>query len=262
MRTGGHLILYSTAIVAASLLGGAVPQIVRLSHRRMECIISFVTGFMFGIGMLHLLPNAIDDLGSVRLGAFGLVAGFVSIFLVERWFRFHHHGVPEAAPSSCIGAALGLTIHSILGGASLAAAVQADAAHASPDGASLSMPVFLAILFHRPFDSLSLLVLMAQRGVRSRYRHAANALFSLAFPLGSVVYCLGSAHCVHVRTSVHGLAMAFAAGTFLCIATGDLMPELKFHAHDRFLLTAAFVAGIGLASCLTLMGDRGRIGAS
>ena len=40
--------------------------------------------------------------------------------------------------------------------------------------------------------------------------------------------------------------LAFSAGTFLCIALSDLLPELQFHAHDRLSLSVALLAGVGL----------------
>jgi zinc and cadmium transporter len=47
-----------------------------------------------------------------------------------------------------------------------------------------------------------------------------------------------------------GSALAFTAGTFLCIAASDLLPELQFHAHDRVKLSIALLAGIALAALL------------
>ena len=42
-------------------------------------------------------------------------------------------------------------------------------------------------------------------------------------------------------------ALAFSAGTFLCIAMSDLLPELQFHQHDRGKLSAALLLGLGVA---------------
>jgi zinc and cadmium transporter len=44
-----------------------------------------------------------------------------------------------------------------------------------------------------------------------------------------------------------GYALAFCAGSFLCIASADLLPELQFHSHDRFKLSAALIAGLAVA---------------
>jgi len=54
-----------------------------------------------------------------------------------------------------------------------------------------------------------------------------------------------------------GYALAAAAGTFLCIATSDLLPELQFHTHDRFRLSAALLAGLGLAAAIVFFEERG-----
>ena len=45
-------------------------------------------------------------------------------------------------------------------------------------------------------------------------------------------------------------ALAFSAGTFLCVSLSDLLPELQFHQHDRFKLSAALLLGLGLAFLL------------
>ncbi|HKS37511.1 MAG TPA: hypothetical protein VJW76_10005, partial [Verrucomicrobiae bacterium] len=44
-----------------------------------------------------------------------------------------------------------------------------------------------------------------------------------------------------------GSVLAFTAGTFICIAASDLLPELQFHAHDRGKLTVALIAGLGVS---------------
>ena len=48
-------------------------------------------------------------------------------------------------------------------------------------------------------------------------------------------------------------ALAFSAGVFLCIALSDLLPEMEFHAHNRFRLTVALIAGVLLAYGITFL---------
>ena len=43
------LIAFCACIVAASLAGGVVPVLVRLSHRRLQFGLSFVSGVMLGV---------------------------------------------------------------------------------------------------------------------------------------------------------------------------------------------------------------------
>ena len=52
------LVVYCVLILIASLLGGRVPSLLRLTHRRMELLISLVSGVMLVVALLHLLPHA------------------------------------------------------------------------------------------------------------------------------------------------------------------------------------------------------------
>jgi zinc and cadmium transporter len=55
-----------------------------------------------------------------------------------------------------------------------------------------------------------------------------------------------SAFTARAASSVTAGALAFSAGTFLCIALSDLLPELQFHSHDRLKLSLALLAGMAL----------------
>jgi zinc and cadmium transporter len=48
-------------------------------------------------------------------------------------------------------------------------------------------------------------------------------------------------------------ALAFSAGAFICIALADLLPEVQFHSHDRFKLTASFTVGLLIALALGVL---------
>ena len=50
-----------------------------------------------------------------------------------------------------------------------------------------------------------------------------------------------------------GIALAIAAGIFLCIALGDLLPEMEFHSHHGWLLTTLLLLGIAIAWGLTFI---------
>jgi zinc and cadmium transporter len=71
-------------------------------------------------------------------------------------------------------------------------------------------------------------------------------LFALAIPLGAALFYLGAGQFSHEQFL--GAALAFTAGTFLCISTSDLLPEIQFHTHDRLKLSFALLAGLGMAA--------------
>jgi zinc and cadmium transporter len=82
-----------------------------------------------------------------------------------------------------------------------------------------------------------------------------NALFALATPLGVALFYLGANHIAHSNVVFLGCALAFCAGTFLCIASSDLLPELQFHSHDRLKLSIALMLGIGIAVLIGKLED-------
>ena len=77
-------------------------------------------------------------------------------------------------------------------------------------------------------------------------RHLVNGAFALVVPLGVVSFVAG-VRVASGQGSLLSSALAFSAGTFLCISLSDLLPELQFHRHDRLKLSAALLLGLALA---------------
>ncbi|HWB11755.1 MAG TPA: ZIP family metal transporter [Pirellulales bacterium] len=262
------LVIYCASIVGFSLLGGILPHCFRLTHFRLQMAMSFVGGAMLSVGVLNMLPHAIEAWdGESFVPACWLLGGFLFMFFVERVFHFHHHDAPDEDGGDCDhehhegdshhhhhppeqprrltwGAALaGLVVHSALDGMALGASMQAE-----PEvGVWPGSVVFLAILLHKPFDSLTLGTLMAVAGRPAGQRHLVNFLYALAVPLGAILYDVAADRMAGGDWHITASVLAFSAGTFLCIATSDLLPELQFHSHDRVLLSVALIAGIVLA---------------
>jgi zinc and cadmium transporter len=208
---------------------------------------------------------------AVRWITLSLLAGMLTMFFIERFFSFHHHDVPDdtdgehdhdhdhhndhshhhepqTSDLSWSGAALGLALHSILNGVALAAAVQCDTRYSWLAGFS----TFLVIALHKPFDAMMISTLMGRSGWSLPWRHTINGLFSLAIPIGVLIFYFGLMPEQATRDAASqkwyiACALAFSAGTFLCISLSDLLPELQFHRHDRVKLSAALLLGLAVA---------------
>jgi zinc and cadmium transporter len=269
------LTIYCALVLLASLAGGWLLLIVRLTHTRLQTAISLVAGLMLGIALLHFLPDANEQLHSLDRVAEWMLGGFLMMFLLQRFFHFHHHDSAEGDPEDCdhdhaapddhdhdpvhhahtladksarqlswVGTALGMTLHSLLDGLALAAAVEAGVyGHARLAG----LGVALVVILHKPFDAMAISTLMAAGGSSRSSRHILNGLFALASPIGAFLFYFGAGHFAVSDAVFLGSALAFCAGTFLCIASSDLLPELQFHSHDRLKLTLALLAGLAIA---------------
>jgi zinc and cadmium transporter len=197
----------------------------------------------------------------------------LAMFFIERFFSYHHHDVPgdtdddhpdhdhdhhahhhdhdhgsESRNMSWSGAAAGLALHSVLNGVALAAAVQ----HGSHGSLLAGFGTFLVIVLHKPFDAMTISMLMGHGGWSQSWRNAINGLFSLCIPIGVLIFYFGIMSDSNSPGSPTqqwwiACALSFSAGTFLCISLSDLLPELQFHSHDRLKLSIALLLGLAVA---------------
>jgi zinc and cadmium transporter len=262
----GQIAVYCVLVALASLVGGWVLLVVRLTHLRLQMAGSFVAGLMMSMALLHFIPHAASQNHSVDQTMLWVLAGFLAIFFLQRFFPHHHHDVSEGAPErggatpdaggpptlaersarhlSWIATTVGMTLHSLVGGVALAAAVSAGAREESR---WLGLGTALVIILHKPFDALAVSTVMTASGSSRSSRHLVNTLFSLVTPLGAVLFYAGVSHFAADNPVVLGGALAFSAGTFLCIAGTGLLPEMQFHSHDRAKLSLALLAGVAIA---------------
>lgn len=285
-RVVGLLVVYSALIVAASLFGGWLPTRFELTHDRMQLAMSLVGGLMLGIALFHLLPHGVRELSSLDRGVWWTMVGLVVMFLLIRTFHFHQHG-PVAQPMdhvhgpplcdhdhddshshagphdsrdhghghghdhgphewTWVGVFAGLSLHTLIDGVALAASVQADARHGG-SGWLLGVGTFLAILLHKPLDAVSITTLMSASGSPRSARNLANLAYASMCPLGAIAFVFGIGQLGGAQHVVIGAALCFAAGVFLCISLGDILPEMEFHDHNRIVLTLTLFTGIALA---------------
>lgn len=270
------LLSYCAAIFCVASLGGFLPRWVRMTHTRMQLIMSMVSGLMLGVAFYHLLPHSIAMAGgehAVDDAVWWLMVGLIVMLLLLRLFHFHqhefsdddcagqqvdhHHGhahahahvagtVTEQAahPMSWMGLALGLGIHTLMDGLALGAIMRTGHVGTS---SVLGLGVFLAIFLHKPLDAISIATVMEAGGWSRAARTTMNLVFALLCPLGAVLFYFGVGIWVENPGHWVAIALAFSAGTFICIALSDLLPEVHFHSHDRVKLTLAFLLGISLA---------------
>jgi zinc and cadmium transporter len=265
------ILLACALTAAASILGGLVPLCWRISHRWMQGLLSLVAGVMAGIAALDLLPHAIEGMAAsaahadvhahashsaIHQAMLWAVAGFLGMYLLERFFCFHHHEQDEGGCAhaghghtmSWVGGVTGLSVHAILAGVGLGAAILLE----SVEGASWpGIGILLAIVLHKPFDGLAIVTLMDRdhQGLRSRW--TATLLYAIVTPVGILLsWVIGGSTDIEVWAAP---AVAVTAGLLLCIALSDILPELQYHTHDRLLLSVALVAGLLIAAAASAL---------
>lgn len=261
-----QLILYCVAIACFSLVGGLLPNWVKMTHTRTQLIMSLVSGLMLGVAFYHLLPHSANLAQGVDSAVWWLMIGLISMLLLLRIFHFHQHdfsgeehahhdhghthhhaeGQLSAHHLSWIGIAMGLALHTLIDGVALGAVMLGEVA-GGPGAGLVGVGVFLAILLHKPLDAMSITTVMEAGGWDRRARATTNLVFAFMCPLGALLFYFGVDGLEPARDAIVSAALAFSAGAFICIALSDLLPEVHFHSHDRGKLTLAFLVGIVLA---------------
>lgn len=225
---------YLPTVMLVSLLGGFLPLLRELSQRALALMLSFSAGVLLGAVFFHMLPET----GRVLVDHIGLpvLAGFLLIFVMERFVfvhaceerecDIHHMGIP---------AFLGISLHSLLDGVAL--------------GAGLMLPqvgpiVLLAVLIHKMPDSISISSILLSAGWARSKVARLSALFSLTTPIGALLAFVFFRSLSEENIAV---AIGISAGTFLAIATADILPQVH-RIEQRNPLTLVFlVFGLGVS---------------
>ena len=223
--------IYIPTVMFVSLLGGFLPLMRALSQRALALLLSFSAGVLLGAVFFHMLPET----GRVLNAAVGwpILTGFLLIFVMER-FVFVHACEEHACDIHQMGlpAFLGISLHSLLDGIAL--------------GAGLILPqlgpvVLLAVIIHKMPDSMSISSILLAAGWNRRKISWLNLLFSLTTPVGALIAYLFFRSLSPENVAV---AIGISAGTFLAIATADILPQVH-RIEQRNPMTLIFLA-IGL----------------
>lgn len=271
MSPNALIITYCLFVAAASIAGGQLRSLLRMTHLRAQLLMSGVGGLMLGIALLHLLPHGGEVLQSHSQAGAGALVGLTVMFLLIRLFHTHDHSLPvtesdepgdpklrddhschahghqhvDAKGISWLGLFVGLLLHTLVDGVALASSVLADRSH----GSWLSIAglgTFLAVLLHKPLDAFAITSVMSKQNWSTGAQNVANIVFSMACPAGALGFYFGFTF-LSESSAVLGWGLAVSAGFFIGIALADLLPEVAFHDHDRGKLTAVFLLGIVLA---------------
>jgi zinc and cadmium transporter len=215
-------------------------------------LVAFSAGTFIGDAFLHLLPEAISEFGANENNILNiflyLIFGFAFFFIFENYINWHHHhGLShvdcskeknQAGEKKPIAYLILFSdgLHNFIDGLIIAASFLADF--------SLGIVTLLAVAFHeipQEFGDFGVLVYSGFKKIRALF---LNFLSALAVVFGGIVGYF-------ISTSLEGsliFFLPFAAGSFIYIASSDLIPEIRDTKNPQkatlnFLI---FLAGIGL----------------
>ncbi|CAN5242001.1 hypothetical protein BH11MYX1_BH11MYX1_55580 [soil metagenome] len=227
---------------AAGLVGGLLPD--AWIERRKTGLVGFAAGALLAAALLDTLPEALAARG---LGALYWAFGaFVVGALVEWLLSAHVHrrgGTPgPASPVVLLGSD---ALHNIGDGIAIAAAFLVSV--------PLGIVTSLAVIVHEVPEELGDYALLRASGMTKR-----QALIALgAVQLTAAVGAFGTLIAASQTHALAGIALSISAGTFLFIATADLLPEVLRSAvrgRARTEAVVGFLLGLSAVGLQVVLG--------
>lgn len=220
-------------------------------RRSLVFMVAFAAGALLGDALIHLLPEAVEELGFSLDVSLAVLAGIVIMFLVEKIIHWrHHHTNGEVGPHihhahthihtekqpfvwvNLVGDA----VHNFIDGLVIGAAYLVSV----PVGIATT----LAVLFHEIPQEIGDFGVLVHGGFSSKEALILNLVTAGSAIVGVVlVFVIGE-----WITSISTWLIPFAAGAFIYIAGSDLIPELHKEVDWRksFVQLFCFLIGIGV----------------
>ncbi len=241
-----RLIIYSLGVSLVAIIGGLPPLFPKWNQKQLHLFVAFGGGTILGAIFLHLLPDALT-MGNVDLTTSMVLLGFVGILLVERiLLGGHTHGSDGNAMTRHevvgITALVGLSAHSLAGGFGLAVGTL---------NPQLGLVIFLAIIMHKGTEAFSLSTIFRLAEYPRRKALLLLIIYSLMTPIGALV----SLPLIQALKNIDlSIPTGLTAGTFLYVATLDLIPEAFHGGKERFLPFLWLMIGISIMYFIKFLG--------
>jgi zinc and cadmium transporter len=230
--------------MSALALSGSVTLLLpeRAFDRIVPPLVALAAGTLIGGALLHMLPGAVDAMGNDLRVYVWLVGGFVGFFVLEQFLHWHHCHQPVARHGP-LGYLILIAdgVHNFIGGLAVAAAFLVDI--------RVGLVTWVAAAAHEVPQELGDFGILVHAGWSKVGALVFNLISASTFLIGGwVAYALAG-------TFEITWLLPFAAGSFVYIASADLIPPLTDvpEATRKTLLTAMFTLGLGILLVVALL---------
>ena len=229
-------IIFSTLAVSAVSLVGAL--FLFFKERTIEKIITplvaFSAGTLLAGGLLHLIPEAVEQVDDTHFVFLLVIVGFTIFFLLEQFIRWHHCHRTASEHKHPVTYLILIAdgIHNFLDGLVVGGAFIVDI--------RLGIITALIVAMHEIPQELGDFGILIHGGWKKSKAILFNLLSALTMVIGGLLVYFASDKVNMVYL------LPFAAGNFIYIAASDLIPEIKHSKNivKNILHFIFFVIGI------------------
>jgi zinc transporter ZupT len=216
----------------ATLLGGwGVVRFLQGRAQFMRLLSGVAAGYLLSVTLVRIIPESMEA-GGGEANALWVLGGYLLVHVMEHGITLHFHYGEEThihgSPLTGIMALVGLSLHSLMDGVAIAAALSTHS--------NLGPLVVLGILFHRIPEGGTIASIFLVNGFGNRAALMAAGILALAALIGSAGQSL-----LHLPI---GPMLGLTAGLTLYVASSDLLPEVQKVSGIRS--TIALLSGVGI----------------
>jgi len=202
-------------------------------------LVSLSAGTLLGASFLHLLPEIIKEDGNSKNIWLLLLFGIILFFILEKIIRWRHCHEPtcEDHPHSLgLMNLVGDGLHNFIDGIIIAGAYLTSV--------EVGITTTIAIIFHEIPQEMADFGVLIYAGFKKKKALLLNFLLSLTAIAGGLLVILLEQKIKNLTEII----IPITAGSFIYIATADLLPELKKEASLKksFHQLLFILLGIGI----------------
>ncbi len=178
--------------------------------------VSFSVGGLLGDALLHLLPESINLNNEINLSLF-ILLGIITSFIVEKYVHWRHCHIPtsEQHPHPfAIMNLIGDSVHNLIDGLIIGASYLTSV--------NLGIVTTLAIILYEIPQEIGDFGVLIHGGFKIKKALLMNFITALTAVMGTIISLVVGSY----ATGLENFLLPFALGSFIYIASSDLIPEL------------------------------------
>jgi zinc and cadmium transporter len=240
--TAAFSAILSVLIVSLISFVGILTLITRFKaeSKFLAFLVSFAAGALLGDVFIHLLPElAAKNQFNLTTSTYVLIA-IVLLFVIEKYIHWHHHGADEANHTQpfVFTNLFGDGLHNMIDGMVITGAYLLDI--------RLGIATTIAVILHEIPQEFADFGVLVYGGLSPRRALFYNFLSALAALLGAILVLVFG-----TNANTEAILVALGAGSFIYLASADLIPEI--HREKENTLTQLLSFGLGIVVMFLLL---------
>lgn len=205
--------------------------------------VSLAVGALLGDAFIHIIPEAIEEIGNIQTVSLLVIAGVFAFFMLEKFLHWHHHELDEENHVHPVGKMILFSdgVHNFMDGIIIAASYMVSV--------EVGIATTIAVVLHeipQEIGDFGVLIHAGYTKARALFLNFLSALTAVAGAL--FLFILGE-----FAEPIVTWVLPIAAGGFIYIAIADLIPELHKEKNKFYSIIQVLVAIIGVLLMCALL---------